>query len=270
LGIITFQNLRFGKKSDCRRCHVCSFSLLSRGVLKSRNFCSPRGFRRKKSMVMTDTLCALAQSLVFFAPGTSEEYVFGEFTVLSGSGGLLVHTHRVERVQLTADLRALGAVFAFTQKDIAYFHNHDDVYFVKQPAVGCYLPTIYHLVHGASVPTRVLRHNALHDHPIHVVYTPKSAPISKRRRVKRTRRAQPTRRTDGPGPSSATGASNAPPDDDARSESNEYSDLMDIGKAMCTRAYRKERYKTPNIHVPYVSTKSNRRVVLSHALLVFK
>ena len=216
---------------------------------------------------MTDTLCALAQSLFFFAPGTSEEYVFGEFTVLSGSGGLLVHTHRVERVPLTADLRALGAVFAFTQKDVAYFHNHDDVYFVKQPAVGCSLPTIYHLVHGASVPTRVLRHNALHDHPIHVVYTPKSASIPKRRRTKRERCSHRTRRTDdGPRPNIVHASSEAPPDEDVHSE---YSDLMSISKAMNSRAYQKERYKTPNIHVPYVSTKSTRRVVLSHALLVF-
>lgn len=202
-----------------------------------------------------------------------QRHVFRNYTVISGSGGgVFDHAHAIERVKLTPDLRAMGAVFAFAPKDGAVLHHHDGVYFVKKPTGGGgggYLPDVYRVVNGVSVPTRVLAQAAWHCHPIHVVYTP-SAASPKRARPKRTRG-----RKKRDGPSSPV----APHVCDERKEHlghQEHRDLLEIGEAMGSYAYQHEKYKTPVIDFDMCDRcfrarkKHPKRSVLSHALLVFR
>lgn len=108
----------------------------------------------------------------FFPYGTVEQFTFGDFTVLSGNGGIFDHAHAIESAKVTPDLRKLGAVFAFTQKEKEYMHNHDDTYFVKQPRDGEYILDVYHVVSGAAEKVLFLNTNGGHRHPVHVIYTP--------------------------------------------------------------------------------------------------
>ena len=179
---------------------------------------------------MTDALCAFLPDWMCMNHCVSSEHVFGEYTVLLGNGGIINHTHAIEPVEITPTLHALGAVFAFTQKTPMYLHAHDDIYFVQNPTNDHPILTVYHLVKGAAVPTRVLNPSAWHSHPIHVIYTPPdrprtrttaTSPPSRRKRILERRKKR-----------SVTVAH------DLQVESPEFSDLMDIGRVMGTHHQR--------------------------------
>jgi hypothetical protein len=194
--------------------------------------------------------------------GTSDVFAFGRYTVISGHGGLFGHAHSVEQVEITSDLRALGAVFAFTQTQVEHLHAHGGVYYVKKPSEGDVMLRVFQFVHGASVQTRVLNRCALHWHPIYVIYTP-SANHKRHRKHGRRSRARTVdgqnRRRHG--------------DCGTRDASSEYDELVDIGKAMASHAYQTERYATPVIDVDVCGRCSKVRKKskeLSHALLVFR
>jgi hypothetical protein len=194
--------------------------------------------------------------------GTSDVFAFGQYTVISGHGGLFGHAHSVEQVEITSDLRALGAVFAFTQVQVEHLHVHGGVYYVKKPADGDVLLSVYQFVHGASVKTRVLNTCALHSHPMYVIYTPTT---TNKRRRKHGRRAR-ERAGDGKNQRrhDECGSSDA---------SSEYDELVDIGKVMASHAYQTERCATPVIDVDVCGRCSRVRKKskeLSHALLVYR
>ena len=211
---------------------------------------------------MTDALCAFLPDWMCINHCVSSEHVFGEYTVLLG--GIINHTHAIEPVEITPTLHALGAVFAFTQKTPMYLHTHDDIYFVQSPTNEHPILTVYHLVKGAAVPTRVLNPSAWHSHPIHVIYTPSDRPRTQTAATSPSRRKRILKRRK---KRSVTVA------DDLQAE---FSDLMDIGKAMGTHTYLNEKCKTPNLDVDVCNRCSRVRrkrptdVVLSHALLVYK
>jgi hypothetical protein len=118
------------------------------------------------------TLAAIGLMYNFFPYGTVEQFKLGDFTVFSGNGGIFDHAHSVELAEVTPDLRRLGAVFAFTQKQHEYMHNHDDTYFVKKPNDGEYILDVYHVVNGAAEKVLFLNVNAFHRHQVQVIYTP--------------------------------------------------------------------------------------------------
>ena len=118
----------------------------------------------KNVIVMTDILDTLLHFHGHSMCETSDVFVFGQYTVISGYGGLLGHAHAIEQVEITPDLRALGAVFAFTQTQAVHLHAHGGTYYVKKPADGCNVPNLYQFLNGASVQTRFLNRSALHCH----------------------------------------------------------------------------------------------------------
>jgi len=208
---------------------------------------------------LLDTLIPLLEQSMC---GTSEVFAFGQYTIISGHGGLFGHAHSVEQVEITSDLRALGAVFAFTQTQVEHLHAHGGVYYVKKPSDGDVMLSVYHFVHGASAQTRVLNRCALHCHPIYVIYTP-TANHKRHRKHGRRSRARTgdgkNRRRHG--------------DCGTRDASSEYDELVDIGKVMASHAYQTERYATPRIDVDVCGRCSKVRKKskeLSHALLVFR
>ena len=207
----------------------------------------------KNVIVMTDILDTLLHFHGHSMCETSDVFVFGQYTVISGYGGLLGHAHAIEQVEITPDLRALGAVFAFTQTQAVHLHAHGGTYYVKKPADGCNVPNLYQFLNGASVQTRFLNRSALHCHRIHVIYTPTTPTTTTNKKI---HRKNGTRMRKG---------------DEKRNR--EYDDLVDIGKAMGSHAYQTEKYATPVIDVDVCGRCSRvreKRREMSHALLVFR
>jgi hypothetical protein len=139
---------------------------------------------------MTEPLSTLFQFTSSSTGGCdSEVFVFGHYTVISGNGGLFGHTHAIVKVKITPDLRALGAVFAFTQTQAEYLHNHGGVYYVKKPTDrGCSMPSVYQFVNGASIPTSFLNRSAWHFHRIYVIYTPYASSAARKKHRKHVTR----------------------------------------------------------------------------------
>ena len=127
----------------------------------------------------------------FFSYGTTEQFAFVDYTVISGNGGIFDHAHVVDQVELTPDLLAMGASFAFTQTTFNYLHNHDGTYFVKQPTDRSHILDVFHVVHGVAEKTNFLNVKDGHRHQIHVIYTATAPQKAQRHKLVQNTRRRP-------------------------------------------------------------------------------